>query len=342
MKQLLVAALVLTGFAVVAGSASSNTLCAGIVPQNDMHIPVNSFSAGGLSEAEFNSVMDKMDAYYIPLLKAKGKQYDLKRLWTDDTVNASATEQGTDFIVNMYGGLARYPIMTTDGMTLVACHETGHHLGGAPKEGGSDGGGGGGNPFPFPFPFPVSGHVTDGGNPFPFPFPFPGGGGGGGMTWATDEGGADYYANLRCFHFILGGEDNIAWVKANTVDPQAKSTCSATYTDAKDAALCMRAATAGQVLAKIFQGLSKETTEPKFETPDSSIVTTTFDDHPHTQCRMDTYYQAALCMNDLKTELSDTDYKVGTCIDYNKVGARPRCWFHPSTSVQDVPLAEAY
>lgn len=332
----------MSSFALIGGSAApSQKLCTGIVPPNDMHIPVIGTRSGGLSEAEFNAVMDKMDAYFVPVVKAKGKTYKLNRLWTDDTVNASADEQGDVWNVNMYGGLARYPIMTTDAMMLVACHETGHHMGGAPKEGGAGGGGGGGgNPFPFPIP---PGGLTDGdGNPFPFPFPFPFPGGGGGMAWATDEGGADYFGNLRCMRFIFGSDDNVAWVNSHEVDTVAKATCASTYTNAQEAALCMRSATAGQVLAKIFQGLSKETTEPRFDTPDTSVVSQTFDDHPHTQCRMDTYYQAALCMNDLKQELSDTDYKVGTCIDYNKVGARPRCWFHPNASEPASPLAQAY
>lgn len=339
MKRLLYATLVASCFAMVGASAqSTKQLCSGIVPPNDMKIPVTGTRSGGISEAEFNAVMDKIEAYYKPVVQAKGATFQVNRLWTDETVNASATQQGNTWVINMYGGLARYPIMTVDGMTLVACHETGHHLGGAPKEGGSDnGGGGGGNPFPFPFPTP--GGLTDGGNPFPFPFPFPGGGG---SAWASNEGEADYYGNLRCMRYILGSEDNAAWAKSHQVDAVAKATCEGAYTNPQEAGLCMRLASAGDVLAHVFQGLSKETTEPRFDTPDTSVVTTTFDDHPHTQCRMDTYFQAALCLHDINTPLSDTDYKVGTCIDYNKVGARPKCWFHPSASLQTEPLASAY
>ena len=36
-------------------------------------------------------------------------------------------------MVNMYGGMARYPTITEEAFALVACHEVGHHLGGAPK-----------------------------------------------------------------------------------------------------------------------------------------------------------------------------------------------------------------
>ena len=36
----------------------------------------------------------------------------------------------------MFGGLARHKLVTPDGFALVACHEMGHHLGGAPRRGG--------------------------------------------------------------------------------------------------------------------------------------------------------------------------------------------------------------
>jgi hypothetical protein len=37
----------------------------------------------------------------------------------------------------MFGGLARHSKMTKDGFMLVICHETGHHIGGAPRKGAS-------------------------------------------------------------------------------------------------------------------------------------------------------------------------------------------------------------
>jgi hypothetical protein len=48
-------------------------------------------------------------------------------------VNASAQRQGSTYVINMYGGLARHETMTQDGFFVVACHELGHQIGGAPK-----------------------------------------------------------------------------------------------------------------------------------------------------------------------------------------------------------------
>jgi hypothetical protein len=56
--------------------------------------------------------------------------------WDDDTVNAYANRSGKVWHINMFGGLARHPLATDDGFMLVVCHETGHHLGGAPRYGG--------------------------------------------------------------------------------------------------------------------------------------------------------------------------------------------------------------
>jgi len=111
----------------------------GFLPQNNMKIPVGSLQAKGITEAQFNQVMDRVEAIYAPEIKARGARLVVRRLWTNDTVNASAQRVGNDYVLNMYGGLARHASVTQDGMALVVCHEMGHHIGGAPKyDGGSD------------------------------------------------------------------------------------------------------------------------------------------------------------------------------------------------------------
>lgn len=106
----------------------------GIAPENDMWIDVNAKSAGGITEAEFNEVLDKVNDIYAPIVSARGKNYQIVRKWTDGTVNAYAQQQGNTWKITMFGGLARHEETTVDGFALVACHETGHHLGGEPKK----------------------------------------------------------------------------------------------------------------------------------------------------------------------------------------------------------------
>lgn len=112
------------------------TLCEGFLPENDMRVPVGLFTAGGITEAQFNDVLDRLDRLFRPDVVAKGDTLKINRLWSDATVNASAQRSGKTQIINMYGGLARHKATNVEGFALVACHEYGHHNGGAPKLGG--------------------------------------------------------------------------------------------------------------------------------------------------------------------------------------------------------------
>ncbi len=59
-------------------------------------------------------------------------QYDL--FWESSFVNAQAWRSGSQRRVTVYGGLVRHPAITAPGLALMLAHETGHHLGGAPRD----------------------------------------------------------------------------------------------------------------------------------------------------------------------------------------------------------------
>lgn len=104
------------------------------IPENDLYIP--SFVEGqGVTKAEFNEVIDRVEELYAPVIRRMGGELIVKRLWENGTVNASANRVDNKYFVNMFGGLARHRVMTKDGLALVICHELGHHIGGAPKIG---------------------------------------------------------------------------------------------------------------------------------------------------------------------------------------------------------------
>lgn len=127
-------ALVLS-FALVGSSfACSEDGSTGFLPENDMRIPVGSKLVGGITQAQFNAVIDKLEVIYAPIVSQMGGKLTINRKWEDATVNANATRMG-GWQVNMYGGLARHNTITEDGFALVLCHEIGHHLGGSPKVG---------------------------------------------------------------------------------------------------------------------------------------------------------------------------------------------------------------
>lgn len=117
------------------GSNHQDHLCTGIVPPEDASLYVRPEGAeGGLDEETFNLVLDKIEEIYNPVFK---EEYDstliVRRLWDSDVMNASAEQSGSNWYIKMYGGLARHPIVTAGGFLAVACHEIGHHIGGAPK-----------------------------------------------------------------------------------------------------------------------------------------------------------------------------------------------------------------
>ena len=127
--------LLLSAFSALLLGASvvSASDCTGFLPPNDLKIPVGSIHARGIIETQFNEVIDTVERIYKPQVASLGKVLKVNRLWTNETVNASASQSGNTYILNMYGGLARHETITMDGFALVLCHELGHHLGGAPK-----------------------------------------------------------------------------------------------------------------------------------------------------------------------------------------------------------------
>ncbi len=139
MKKMSTPALVALGLLVTASVAAlpwrSISLCEGIVPPNDLSFPVREIGteqAGGLDRASFDAILDRLEAAY----SSASSRVRIERRWQDASVNAYASvdKQGQQFI-HMFGGLARHPLMTEDAFLLVACHEFGHHYGGAPRRG---------------------------------------------------------------------------------------------------------------------------------------------------------------------------------------------------------------
>lgn len=114
-------------------SSGHQHLCEGFVPENDLYIPVNLKVKSGIEEQTFHDVLDRVERVYTPQIRDLGGSFVLRRYWSSGVVNASAQRQGRSYIVNMYGGLARHETITQEGFALVACHEVGHHLAGAPK-----------------------------------------------------------------------------------------------------------------------------------------------------------------------------------------------------------------
>lgn len=157
---------------------------------------------------------------------------------------------------------------------------------------------------------------------------------GGLMNWASNEGQSDYFASSKCFRRVFEEDDNEAIVAKMNVPQIVHDKCAANFSLASDIALCVRGAMAGDSLAKLLGSL-RGTTGIKFETPDRNVVSRTFNQHPAAQCRLDTYFQGAICDKRYDEDFDGDDAEVGACNRSQgyEDGVRPLCWFKPGSSL---------
>lgn len=108
---------------------------ASFFPENDLEIPVSGdLETNAISQSTFNAAIDKVYKHYAPIVKKRGYTLVFNRKWENATVNSSTYIKGKKWIINSYGGLARYKGMNSvEAYAAVACHELGHHMGGAPR-----------------------------------------------------------------------------------------------------------------------------------------------------------------------------------------------------------------
>lgn len=99
-------------------------------PKNDLDLEDGLFFTSNMTEARFKQIIDSVVVFYKPIVSAHGAKLNVDYNWNDPTVNAYARQDGNEWNIAMFGGLARRPEVTDDGFALVVCHELGHHLGG--------------------------------------------------------------------------------------------------------------------------------------------------------------------------------------------------------------------
>lgn len=152
-----------------------------------------------------------------------------------------------------------------------------------------------------------------------------------GEDWATNEGGADYFATLKCLRNYFLDDDNAAAISTATLDPYGVARCQSQFTGKQDQLVCERTLMALNSVSRLFMDLHQDPAPPQLSTPDQNIVAEMDDNHPATQCRMDTYFNGATCHVDKSVANSRTDYKEGSCVQgVDEFGWRPRCWFKPA------------
>lgn len=270
-----------------------NTSFAGCFPENNVFIPVGDKNAS-MTEAEFLGSIERVSAIYSPIFESEyGSKLFVEARWDDATANAYASQSGKTWKVAMFGGLARMAETTQDGFEAVICHEIGHHIGGAVK-------------YP------------------------------GGNEWASSEGQSDYFATSKCLKKVFAADlaktIELYNTKTLTKDEEfAKTQCDSVFKSESEAAICLRAALAGQSLANVLGKLGREKVS-SFQTPDAKAASKTVHSHPKAQCRMDTYFQGGLCDKSDSIFPSSSDVSVGYCTvkEGFSIGTRPSCWYKAS------------
>ncbi len=152
--------------------------------------------------------------------------------------------------------------------------------------------------------------------------------------FASSEGQSDYYASLKCMRKVLAQEDNAKFLRAVQIPAVLKKACEQSHTSREDQLICMRSTLAGLNLGKILATLKAGIPTPDLSTPDLSVVQTTNLSYPTVQCRLDTFFQGALCTKPVHESLYYADEMKGTCNvseGFTK-GVRPACWFKPAYS----------
>lgn len=149
-------------------------------------------------------------------------------------------------------------------------------------------------------------------------------------VWSSTEGQADYWATLKCLRRIFQDEDNDSIVQEYDIPSKVFKECKSSFPDKKGSALCIRLAMASKALSRV-SAVVRRTDPPQFETPDLAIVVQNYENHPLPQCRLDSFYQGALCPQNFTEAVSQEDELKGTCHPQNgdRTGIRPLCWFKP-------------
>ena len=266
----------------------------GFVEENSEYVPVNAFLQSGITQAQFNNLIDRVVAVYAPIIEAKGKTLEVERRWNDGTVNAYAQQIGNRWIVKMFGGLARHHTINPLGFAMVVCHELGHHIGGAPKKKSWWGK----------------------------------------ASWASNEGQSDYWGALKCMKRVFGQDDNILAIQGMEVPESAKTACMNSHGHVNDAALCQRITLAGMSLGSLLAELGRQakpnldtpSTKVVSKTddrhPKAQCRLDTY--YAGALCNEDPMIDV--------DDVTNKDPNLGTCNRKagHEIGMRPLCWFKPT------------
>lgn len=239
-----------------------------------------------VTEDQSREVIQRLSTLYAQDVAALGGRLDIAEL---DTMRFDAFANqmpNGDFQVRLTKAVRFQQEMSLDGYTLIACHEIGHHVGGAPL-------------------------FTNG--------------------QMSVEGEADYFGNLKCMRRYLESLPASELFAGPKPSLDLVARCAKKFSNSTEVQVCARSLQASIDLGRVLDVMSGVAIQPnRLDTPDTSVVSETFEDHPATQCRVDTYRAGALCEVSLREPISRTDPNAGVCNQrIDPAQQRPRCFYAP-------------
>lgn len=99
------------------------------LPENQLHLEVPVIQ-NDMTQEQFQKTIDDIKSLYCPIFESYGAGCDISGEWESTIVNAYAMRYDGNWVIALYGGLARRHELSPDGFAAVACHEVGHHIAG--------------------------------------------------------------------------------------------------------------------------------------------------------------------------------------------------------------------
>lgn len=284
-------------------------------PPNNLRFPIR--PNGQMNEMTFNKILQALQQVYAPLVARAGHPpLVMFSQWKNDEVNAFAqicnqpellgtpgypeecrrmlpvVGQNTLrplSIVVLYGGLARHPLMTPEGLILVGCHELGHHIGGFPR-----------------YEANKDWAATEGQSDY----------------FATTKCARKVFA-------ALGQNEQWAAHAQVPFEIRTQCNASFPNSPEQSAICMRSAAGGLSLARVLGSGRGQDPRSIDFRFASKTVVPVTFESHPEAQCRLDTYFAGAICQVSENEPFSLTDARPGACHEsrLQNRGARPRCWF---------------
>jgi hypothetical protein len=105
---------------------------ASFFPGSGPRLPPNKASAPWADQDKALQAVQHFELRTAPLVSERGGHLRVVLETQDPKVNAEARREERDWGIIVYGGMLRHPRIGEAELTLVLCHELGHHLGGEP------------------------------------------------------------------------------------------------------------------------------------------------------------------------------------------------------------------